>query len=350
MAEPAENQEVEEEVEESSLRDDLEELYVETPDDELEEEVEGKKEDAAEEPDEPVRTKKADTSDTEEAEGTEEAAKGAEGKAEAPEVAAPISFSPEARERWKDVPAPVKAEIQRREKEIADAVANTGEYRRTHQALDNLSKSYAAVMAAEGVSTPMEAVEGLFRTVAELRLGNPAQRAVKMAQLINHYGIDIESLDKALAGEAVDPELSKFEKLLDQRLGPIQQRLEGGGPPTQQQADAVQQELQQFAQNAEFLNDVKDDMADLIELKARRGVLLSFEDAYKMACANNPQISKILADREAQKSLVQQEEERKRKQAASSSIPASSSPGSPQGGPQDTLRGEIEEAWNQFSE
>lgn len=338
MTEAAKNTEVEvveeeEEVVETSLREDLESLYVdkESTDDsekkEILEEVKEQKNEAKEG-------------------GDDLPGKSDEG---AQEIAAPISYSPEAREAWKGVPTEVRSEIQRREKEIAEAVANTGEYRRTYQALDNLSKSYAAVMAAEGVSTPMEAVEGLFRTVAELRLGNPGQRAVKMAQLINHYGIDIVSLDKALAGEKIDPELDKFSKLLDQRLGPIEQSFQQRNVPDQ--SAAVEQELKTFAQRAEFINDVKEDMADLIELRARRGISMSFEDAYNVACANNPQISKILSDRNAAAALAAEGAETSKKVAASSSIPSSSSPGGiMNSAPKDSLRAEIDAAWDAASE
>jgi len=294
-AEEEEEEEGEEEVEEeSSLRDDLEAAIEEHENEEEEDDGSG-------------------------TEGGSSDALGTEPDGEAPEpgtiggaegdpvpagINAPIGYSAEEREAWKDVPLLVQQRITEREKEIADTVANTGEYRRTHTAMTNLAQSYAPILAAEGAETPMAAVEGLFRTVAELRMGNPQQTAQKMAQLISHYNIDISMLDHALSGAPMpNPEQTAMQKMIDERMAPVQQFLNMQKGQAQQQKQASQQavntELQTFAAKpeAEFLSDVRMDMADLIDLASKRGVQMSFEDAYAKACSINPSITKVLADR-----------------------------------------------------
>ena len=76
----------------------------------------------------------------------------------------------------------------------------------------------------------------------------------------------------------------------------------------------MENEIQQFASNPanEFYSDVSGRMADLIEYHDNWGKKISLEEAYRMACSDDPQISEIMK-RRADQSQVDQ-----RKQAASS--------------------------------
>ena len=231
----------------------------------------------------------------------------------------PLGWAADAREEWGNIPAAAREQIDRREKEMAQAMAHTSEAKRLHAEMSNLSQTYGSVMAAEGASTPLEAINGLMQTVSQLRLGSPAQKAAKMAGLIQHYGIDISALDSALVGEEATPSpTSEFEHVLDQRLAPVNQMMselasmqQNKGQETQAQA---QTELNEFAasKDAEFLNDVRNDMADLLDLAQARGQDMSLKQAYDKACAIHPTVSQVL---EARKQA-----EVAKKRAASSSI------------------------------
>ena len=59
----------------------------------------------------------------------------------------------------------------------------------------------------------------------------------------------------------------------------------------------------------EFYNDVRSDMADLLDMAANRGRQMSMQDAYNTACAAHPQISKVMAGRQAQQSVQQKKQE-----------------------------------------
>jgi hypothetical protein len=241
------------------------------------------------------------------------------------DVKAPIGFSPEAREAWKDVPKTVQDQIHKREQEIAQAMQGTSEARKTHQYIEQLAQSYAPIMAAEGASSPAEAIQGLFQTVSELRMGSPAQKAQKMAQLINHYGVDIGSLDSALAGEQpVDPQQHQFSQIIDEKLAPINQVMEQlnqlqAGKQQQSQVAAAA-EITQFGQQAEFLGDVRNDMADLIDMAASRGYDMPLQEAYDKACALNPQIQAVLNQRKSAAELQAGQNSLAAKQAAGSSV------------------------------
>ena len=344
-----EEDEVEEE-QESSLRDDLENA-IEEKSNELEPEAEVEEPEKEEEVEEeqPVKDKPA----------KKESGKpigDAEGKPAPEGINAPLGFTPEAREAWKSVPDVVKAQINKRETEITEAVANTGEYRRTHTALTNLAQSYAPILAAEGAESPMAAVEGLFRTVAELRVGSPQQVAQKMADLIGHYGVDIKMLDGALSGQPVaSPEEDRIAKMLEERLAPFQSMIQNqkqqGEVQQQQAAQAVQAELAEFAAKpeAEFLNDVRNDMADLIELASKQNRIMSFEEAYKKACAMHPEVSKVVEKRAADAALVSGKQKTTEKSNAASAL-RSNGASVAQGAGDQSLRGTINSIWDSYTE
>jgi hypothetical protein len=65
----------------------------------------------------------------------------------------------------------------------------------------------------------------------------------------------------------------------------------------QKQAEAAKS-VQEVAQE-EFFEDVRQDMADLIEVAQRRGVALTLKDAYTRAVGLHPEISKVVSQRAA---------------------------------------------------
>ena len=240
-------------------------------------------------------------------------------------IKAPIGWTPAALEDCDKVHKNVQEQIHKREQEIATTMQGTGEARKTHDHLNNLANSFAPIMAAEGANTPMEAIEGLFKTVAELRMGSPVQKAQKMAALIGHYGIDIEALDSALTGQMpADPQMSGMESMIDQKLAPINQvmeqlgQLQAQGQQTNQTNAAT--EVTDFAKNAEFLNDVRVDMADLIDMASNQGRNMPLEEAYNKACAMHPEISKVLDSRKAAEAITNANTSAADKANAASSI------------------------------
>ena len=134
-------------------------------------------------------------------------------------------------------------------------------------------------------------------------MGTPAEKAQLVAGIVKQYGIDIEMLDSALAGQAprVDPQQAAIEQVLQQKLAPVQQMLTQfqQAQLAQQQAAAqsAQNEVAEFLSKAEFAEDVREDMADLMEAASRRGQNLSLVDAYKKACLMNDNVRAVIAQR-----------------------------------------------------
>ncbi len=222
----------------------------------------------------------------------------------------PASWKPEIREHWGSLPEPVRAEIARREVEVQRTLQETAEARKTAESIDRVISPYMSFIKAEG-SNPLQAIDNMMSTAAKLRTGTAPELATMMAQLINQFGTGrfgnafIEQLDGALAGQAprVDPQQAAIEQVLNQRLAPVQQMLtqfqQAQVYQQQQVAERAQNEVAQFISQAEFGDDVREDMADLLEAAQRKGQSLTLQQAYEKACYLNDSVRKVMQQRQA---------------------------------------------------
>jgi hypothetical protein len=267
---------------------------------------------------------------------------------------APASWRPDVREHWGSLPEPVRAEIQRREVEVQRTLQESAEARKSYDALMRTIQPYEGFIRAEN-SNPLQAIDNLMSTAARLRTGTAPELAQLVAGLVNQFGVGrfgngfIQALDAALAGQSpvLDPQQAAMEQVLNQRLAPVQQML------TQfQQAQVVQQqrvaqqaqsEVEQFLSRAEFGNDVREDMADLMETASRRGQNLSLADAYKKACLMNDRVMSVLKARKQAQGAQQTTQAAQRARAAAVSVSGAAPKGAMQQQPTD-VRSAIEAA------
>jgi hypothetical protein len=221
---------------------------------------------------------------------------------------APASWRPEIREHWGTLPDPVRAEIQRRETEVARTLQETAEARKTAEAVMKTIEPYQAFIKAEN-SNPLQAIDNLMGTAARLRTGTAPELAQLVAGIVNQFGTGrfgngfIEMLDSALAGQTPkqDPQQLAIEQVLNQRLAPMQNMLtqfqQAQLQQQQQATQAAQSEVSTFLQRAEFGEDVREDMADIIESYSRRGQSITLQDAYKKACLMNDSVRAVISQR-----------------------------------------------------
>lgn len=259
------------------------------------------------------KTKKSATAPAESAEGDD--------KTDTRSLKAPVNWGAKDRQDWSRIPPTLQSKILAREQEIATTMQNSAAARSTHEEFTQLANTYGSVLSGLG-DTPMATVKTLFNTVAGLRMGSPTQKAQMISDLIADFGVDIGTLDTVLSGSTVSqaqPQVQNqhFEDLLNQRLAPMQQFLN-------QQQEAVKSkavnEVQAFAEKAEFINDVRMDMADLIEFSANRGTPITMQQAYQKACALNPQVSQVLQERAQKQKLLGTQNTLNEKRAASTSL------------------------------
>lgn len=221
---------------------------------------------------------------------------------------APQAWRPETREHWGQLPEPVRAEIQRREVEVQRTLQESAEARKSFDAVMRTIAPYEAFIKAEN-SNPLQAIDNLMSTAARLRTGTAPELAQMVAGIVNQFGVGrfgqrfIQDLDSALSGQIpqVDPQQAAIDQVLNQRLAPVQQMLtqfqQAQAAQQQMVAEKAQSEVSQFLQRAEFGEDVREEMADLLETAQRRGQELSLVDAYKKACMLNDRVRSVLQGR-----------------------------------------------------
>ena len=334
------------------------------------------------EEDEPIESNEeisADAGDTTEIEdvprGTEDegAAEGDEPKAEAAEddkpkagvdeehqretaaaavdAKAPASWTPKAREAWAKVPPEAQAQIAKRESEVTQVLQTSATARKGMEQLNQTLAPFKDSMIQAGYADPFTAISGLLSTEKTLRTGTGQEKAFQVANLIKQFGVDIGMLDSLLAGQPVQASQNNdLEALINQRLEPVNQFLSQQKQMQQQEEYRQQQEavqsVQAFGQEAEFLNDVRMDMADLMDAAAARGQQMSIKKAYDMACSLNPEISEMLASRKAAADLTSGRSAIERKRAAAGASLTGRPAGSGNSREGMDLRATIEDAWN----
>lgn len=221
---------------------------------------------------------------------------------------APSRWKPALREKWAALPDDVKAEISFRESATEKFRNEVQGERKVAQQFTQAMAPFQSILAANNAD-PIKTTQSLMQTAAGLQMGTPRQKAQIVSNIISQYGVDINSLDEILAGMAPKEGNQQMEELVTQRLAPMQKYV---NELQQQQAQQVQQgqaqvatELSAFSSSKEFYEDLRGDMADIMEMSARRGAQITLEQAYVKAMTLNPDISKIVEDRKAASVLGQ---------------------------------------------
>lgn len=220
------------------------------------------------------------------------------------ELKAPASWKPQAREKWGAVDPEVRAEIHRRENEHQHTMQQAAGARQFVDAFERVVRPYELFIRAEN-STPLDAVDNLMRMAATMRTGSPSQKVDVVASIINQWGVDLRMLDSTMAAHLQGQPAPQYagggqQAMRDPRVDQILAQ------QAQQQRDAQQyqsaqhaQEISAFGSDAknEFFEDVRVVMADLMQMAAQRGQVLSMADAYAKACQLDENVSKILTQR-----------------------------------------------------
>lgn len=238
----------------------------------------------------------------------------------------PVDWDVALKQKWKDLPAEVKAAVAERERSVSMLMQQTANHRKLADDFIRTAEPYRSLMLAEGIDNPLQAFEGLMRVTATLLLGSQRQKAARIAGLVQHYGIDIEMLDQALVGSLPqgNPQQNQFEQMLEQRMAPVNQLLAQINQNNQQQHENLYnnayQSIEEFGADPrnEFFDDVRADMADFLDFAAQRSQPMTLDQAYKAACSVHPQISHIVSTRNPQQGMMN-------KRNAASSISGSGS-------------------------
>jgi hypothetical protein len=220
-----------------------------------------------------------------------------------PTAKAPGTWTPAAREKWATLPSEVKTEVWKREREASRALTMSNEARKFQNEFSNTMQPFLGFIAAEN-STPLQAVQHMMQTAAALRVGTPQQKVQIAADIIQNFGIDLRALDSVLAGQR--PEFNpqtQIQQLIQRELQPVMQTFQQQRQLIQQQEANFEQEvsteLERFAADPkhEFYWDVKDIMADLMEVSSRRGEAMDLTAAYERAIMMHDPVRRVIEAR-----------------------------------------------------
>lgn len=277
--------------------------------------------------------------------------KGTEQAPGQPEVKAPQSWTPAERESWAKVPAEARAAIQRRELEVQQVLSRSADSRKFQDSFVRTVQPYAHLIRAQN-STPLQAVNNLMQTAAGLTTGTQPQKAAIIAEIIGNYGVDIQILDDVLSKRPVQQQQgpAALPAPVAEALRPITQFMS-------QQEQIRAQHIQQINQQAEtvvsqmadklpFFEDLRDEMADIMEVSASRGRVMTMEQAHAVAVNANPEIKKILDQRARAKQMKSDPNKIHKARKAGASIKGAPN-GSAQGSGKPTSRRQaLMEAWD----
>ena len=277
----------------------------------------------------------------------------AEGQADPePDSPPPQSWRPLAREEWGKLPPVVKQEIAKREHDMQQAFNATAAERKIAHGLQAITQPHAAIMQREGIS-PLQAAKNAMDSYATLASGDPQTKARLLAGMVKQFGVDVQLLDSALAGETLpgnpgngqypppQPQMSpeQIAQMVEQR---VSTRIVG------QQAE---HEVEGWGADKEFFNArttngarVRDMMANLMEMELQQGRDMSMDAAYNAVIRTDPQIASVIQSREQQAAQQTSLEATTRAKAAASSVQSNPISGQgPQTAPTD-IRSSIEAA------
>lgn len=239
----------------------------------------------------------------------------------------------------------------KREGDIAKFIQNTSDDAKFGAAMQQAISPFAQVLALDAPN-PFTALRNYAQTAAQLRTGSASMKAQVISNLIKQYDVDIETLDKTLAGEDTgSAEESRLASLLDERLKPVQDFMSRAEKArhefSETQSQAYQSEIQKFAgsEGHEFFEDVRQDMADLIELAQARGRAMTLEEAYQACVRARPDLQEALKTRTEAEQLRERARKVAEKKKAASSL-KSTTPKPKGQGDADDLRSTLEQAWD----
>lgn len=266
----------------------------------------------------------------------------------------PASWKPAAREKWASLPDEARAEVLRREAEVSKTLNETAEARKYADAMRQAVEPYRAQILAEG-GTPERAVANLLQTAQAFRTAPVPHRADMVVGLMEQFSIPTDALVEALKrrlgqgggpadlspqqAQGFDPS-AMASQVKQQLLAELTQQREAA------MVERASTDVDAFLAEQEFGEDLRADMADIIEVAARRGVTISLEDAYNRAARLHPDVSKVYEQRQAAERAAKAQASTQRSRLAASSV--KSNPGTtpvPSGGKLD-LRSALEAAFD----
>jgi len=209
---------------------------------------------------------------------------------------APASWKGDAKKVWDGLPQQVKQEVARRERDTLKVLQENAQQRGQIEPLVKVIQANQDIMHSQYKGDPVAALTNMMNVDRQLTTGTPQSKAEFVAHIIKHFNINILALDAALSGTAMPQPVaqqSQIDQIVNQKLAPFMTQLQ-----RQQEAEkqAAAQKYQAAVQTVEsmatdpaypYFDDVRDEMADIIEMGAKKELYISLPDAYSKAVRLN---------------------------------------------------------------
>lgn len=218
---------------------------------------------------------------------------------------APKAWRPTEREAWRKIPKEAREAINRRETEITQFIGQHGAAIQHKKQFDEVVQPFLPFIAARQ-STPMKAFHGLMTTAARLTTGSPVQKAQVISEIMDNYGVDVKSLDEFLTGKIKGTGVSPGAGHRNDNAPPpwaqplfnfMSEAQKDRQTREQKIKDAAAAELAEFEKKP-FFSDLEPDIGLLMQHAAAQGRHMTMQQAYDKARKMNPEVDKILTQRE----------------------------------------------------
>ena len=222
---------------------------------------------------------------------------------------APSSWKRDVAEKWAELPAEVKAEIQRRETEYHKGIEQYKPAVQFAQDMNAAITPYFRNIQASGVPAP-QAMNHLLMIEDKLRNGDEQSKLQTLVKIAHDYGIDLQK-----AGQTEpDPRMWQMEQQLAHERATREQVQRS---VVDRDNQAITSEIEAFAhaQGHEHFEAVKPDMAVMLQ----SGMAKDLQDAYDKAVWARPELRQSLVEKErteAEKRATEQAQRTKAKSAA----------------------------------
>lgn len=236
---------------------------------------------------------------------------------------------------WNQLAPELQDEIERREMDVSKGFE---QHRPKVQLADDFTQAiqpFMQTIQALG-TTPVQAAQTLFAADHLLRNGSADQKAQMIQQILHDYQIDPQHLFNQIQQAPLDHNalaMQRYAQQMEQRYNSLLQAQQ------QREAEQLNSQIQEFAQDKEHFDAVREDMAALLQA----GRASTLQDAYDMAIYANPTTRAAMLQQQNAQRQAQQQQSRATSAAVSlkGSSPVSGTANTPKG----TLREELEAAF-----
>lgn len=227
---------------------------------------------------------------------------------------APSSWTPKAREHWASLPEEARKEILRREEDGVKGIRQLQEQMAPFTQFAGTLEPFIKE-ALDNRVDPGQYIGNVMQAERRLRSGSAEERFSALVEIAEGYGIPLRNIINEAMGTEVIPHPSLAPKATAPSIpASVQQELDEARKIKEDAQKSLIKEIEDFSKVNEFFEDVRTDMAALMDM----GRATSLADAYEKACKINPDVQQIIEQRASQPKLSD-------KQKAAASISGTSS-------------------------